>query len=99
MALVCLLLFRGFKRNGWLLQIDVLESQSGKRGAGPPRGASVTMHVRGGSAPPALPAFVEHHSEGPQRESVESMVTVRVRGGRAPISVKMPLLKFFNLNA
>ncbi|RRS00399.1 CorA family divalent cation transporter [Glycomyces terrestris] len=27
MAVVCLLLHRGFKRNGWLLQIDVLESQ------------------------------------------------------------------------
>ncbi|SDL46716.1 magnesium transporter [Glycomyces sambucus] len=99
MVVVCMLLYRGFKRNGWLLRIDVRESQWEGRGADPPGAAPRTAPLRGGSAPPALPAFVEHHSEPPQSECVEPMVTVRGRRGRAPISVTKPPLKFFDANA
>ncbi|WP_051703907.1 magnesium and cobalt transport protein CorA [Glycomyces sp. NRRL B-16210] len=74
-VVICSLLHRGFRRNGWLLHIDVHDSQRER--------------ARGGTAfdpaPLALPAFNEHHIVAAQIESVEPLVTLRARD-RAPIS-------------
>lgn len=78
MAVVCLLLYRGFKRNGWLLYID---NDNYQWDIGEKARAGTAVRFRP-SGPACLP---EHHSVAARNESVEAAIALRVPMGRAPI--------------